>query len=248
MDDNTLLRYSRQIFLPQVELAGQTQLLASRVLVVGLGGLGSPAAMYLAAAGVGTLVINDFDTVDLSNLQRQIVHGTADVGRAKTASAADGLTRLNPDVRIETIASRLEGWSLAEAIAGVDVVLDCSDNFATRFAVNAACVAAAKPLVSGAAIRFEAQLIVFDPRQPDSPCYNCIYPDQGELEEGCARNGVIAPLPGVIGSLQALEAIKLLLGSGSSSTGQLLVFDALNLDWQRLRIKKNPHCPTCGAA
>jgi adenylyltransferase/sulfurtransferase len=246
MEDSQLLRYSRQILLPQIDVDGQDRLLRSRVLIVGLGGLGSPAAMYLAAAGVGELVLNDFDRVDLSNLQRQIVHGTPDLGEPKTESARQALERLNPDIRIVTLPRRLEGADLAAAVDGVDLVLDCSDNFNTRFAVNAACVRARKPLVSGAVIRFEGQLAVFRPDQPESPCYNCLYGVSGELAESCARNGVIAPLPGVIGSLQALEAIKILAGIGKDSSGSLLLFDGLSLEWRSIALKRNPSCPTCG--
>jgi molybdopterin/thiamine biosynthesis adenylyltransferase len=246
MQDDQLLRYSRQILLPQIDIEGQERLLASRVLVIGLGGLGSPAAMYLAAAGVGELVLNDFDRVDLSNLQRQILHGTDDLGEPKTASAERALRRLNPDVKLTPLNRRLEGADLEKAVAGVDLVLDCSDNFATRFAVNAACVKARKPLVSGAVIRFEGQLSVFRPEWPDSPCYNCLYGQQGELSETCARTGVVAPLPGIVGSMQALEAIKLLADVGESLCGSLLLFDALTMEWQRMGLKKNPCCPTCG--
>jgi adenylyltransferase/sulfurtransferase len=247
MDDPQLLRYSRQILLPQIDAEGQEKLLNSRALLIGLGGLGSPAAMYLAAAGVGELVLNDDDRVDLSNLQRQIIHGTSCLGQPKAESARDTLERLNPEVRLRPLSRRLEGAELEEAVAGVDVVLDCSDNFATRFAVNAACAKAGKPLVSGAVIRFEGQLAVFAPGQGDSPCYNCLYPSQGELAESCVRNGVVAPLPGVIGSMQALEAIKLLVGIGEGSCGRLLLFDALNLEWRQMRLRRNPRCPTCGA-
>jgi molybdopterin/thiamine biosynthesis adenylyltransferase len=246
MEDNQLLRYSRQILLPQIDIEGQEKLLASRVLIIGLGGLGSPAAMYLASAGVGELVLNDFDKVDLSNLQRQIVHGTDNLGEPKTASAEKALRRLNPEVRLTPLDRRLEGPVLEEAIAGVDLVLDCSDNFATRFAVNAASVKARKPLVSGAVIRFEGQLAVFRPDLPDSPCYNCLYGQQGELAETCTRAGVVAPLPGIVGSLQALEAIKLLTGIGESLCGSLLLFDGLAMEWHRMSLKKNPRCPTCG--
>jgi molybdopterin/thiamine biosynthesis adenylyltransferase len=246
MDDHQLLRYSRQLLLPQIDAEGQQRLLDARVLVIGLGGLGSPAAMYLAAAGVGHLVLNDFDRVDLSNLQRQIIHGTEDLGQPKVESARRSLERLNPEVRVEVLDRRLAGAELDEAVAGVDLVLDGSDNFATRFAVNAACVKAKKPLVSGAVIRFEGQLAVFTPGQGDSPCYNCLYAVQGELAESCARNGVIAPLPGVIGSMQALEAIKLLAGIGGGARGRLLLFDALNLEWRQIKLRKNPKCPTCG--
>lgn len=246
MQDPQLLRYSRQILLPAIDLEGQERLLAARVLIVGLGGLGSPAAMYLAAAGVGELVLNDYDRVDLSNLQRQIIHGTENLGEPKTISARKTLERLNPEIRTSALDRRLEGPELDEAVAGVDLVLDCSDNFATRFAVNAACVKARIPLISGAVIRFEGQLAVFDSSRSDSPCYNCLYPQQGELAENCARTGVIAPLPGIIGSLQALEAIKLLAGAGDSLVGALLLFDGFMMEWRRLVLRKNPRCPTCG--
>jgi molybdopterin/thiamine biosynthesis adenylyltransferase len=246
MEDNQLLRYSRQILLPQMDVEGQEKLLNSRVLIIGLGGLGSPAAMYLGAAGVGELVLNDYDTVDLSNLQRQIAHGTENLGEPKTVSARKALERLNPEIRIDTLDQRLEGSALEQAVAGVDLVLDCSDNFATRFALNAACVRARKPLVSGAVIRFEGQLAAFTPNRPDSPCYNCLYPDRGELAESCSQTGVIAPLPGIIGSMQALEAIKLLTGIGNPVSGRLLLLDALAMEWHQIVLRKNPKCPTCG--
>jgi adenylyltransferase/sulfurtransferase len=245
MDDSLLLRYSRQIMLPQVDIEGQQKLSKARVLIIGLGGLGSPAAMYLAAAGVGRLALNDFDAVDLTNLQRQIAHDTTSLGAGKAESARQTLLRLNPGVQIDVIADRLETPDLHREIAASDVVLDCTDNFATRFAVNAACVHTRTPLVSGAVIRFEGQITTFTPGLDDSPCYNCLYPNQGELEESCARNGVIAPLPGIIGSMQALEAIKLMLGIGQSLRGRLLLLDALNMEWNRLGFKKNPACPTC---
>ena len=245
MDDQQLLRYGRQILLPQIDVEGQQELLDARVLIIGLGGLGSPAAMYLAAAGIGHLTLSDFDRVDLSNLQRQIVHGSEDIGRPKTVSAADTLHRLNPDVRIECIEDRLENLRLERAVAQCDVVLDCSDNFATRFAINKACVASSTPLVSGAVIRFEGQISVFTPGQDDSPCYRCLYPDEGELADSCARNGVIAPLPGIIGSMQALEAIKLIAGIGETLRGRLVLFDALTLEWRTMKLRRNPKCPTC---
>jgi adenylyltransferase/sulfurtransferase len=250
MHDEQLLRYSRQIMLPEVDIAGQQKLLGSRVLIVGAGGLGSPAAMYLAVAGIGTLVLADDDRVDLSNLQRQIVHHTDQIGQTKVESATNTLHRLNPDLQVIGIPRRLGGDELTRETALADVVLDCSDNFATRFATNAACVATSTPLVSGAVIRFEGQLAVFDARLPDAPCYHCLYPEtpQTELEQSCVRNGVIAPLPGLIGSFQALEAIKLLLGIGVPSTGRLLVFDALSMEWHSLRLRRHPQCPTCGSS
>lgn len=245
MHDHQLLRYSRQIMLPQVDIEGQQKLMSARVLVIGLGGLGSPAAMYLAAAGIGHLVLNDFDAVDLSNLQRQIAHDTEHLGFSKVESARQTLLRMNPEIQIETLAHQLEGEELGNVIADSEVVLDCTDNFATRFAVNRACVQSGTPLVSGAVIRFEGQITVFTPGYADSPCYNCLYPDQGELAETCVRNGVIAPLPGIIGSMQALEAIKLIVGIGQSLRGRLLLLDALTMEWSRMNLKKNPHCPTC---
>ncbi|MFM8333319.1 MAG: HesA/MoeB/ThiF family protein [Candidatus Methylumidiphilus sp.] len=246
MDDNQLLRYSRQIMLPQIDIAGQQKLLDARVLIIGLGGLGSPAAMYLAAAGVGRLTLNDFDTVDLSNLQRQIAHDTQTIGIGKVESARQTLLRMNPDIAVSIIGHKLEGEDLELEIAACDVVLDCTDNFASRFAVNRACVRTQTPLVSGAVIRFEGQISVFTPGVADSPCYNCLYPDQGELAESCVRNGVIAPLPGIIGAMQALEAVKLLAGVGEVLRGRLLLFDGLSLEWRQMRLRKNPTCPTCG--
>jgi adenylyltransferase/sulfurtransferase len=245
MNDSQLLRYSRQILLPQVDIEGQQRLLDSRALIVGLGGLGSPVALYLAAAGVGHLMISDDDQVDLSNLQRQIIHATPDISLRKTDSAARALSALNPDSAVTTLPHRLGETELYDIVGRVDVVLDCSDNFTTRFMLNRVCVRQAKPLVSAAVIRFDGQLAVFDPRRPDSPCYNCLYPDQAERAESCARNGVMAPLPGILGSLQAMEAIKLLLGIGTSPVGRLLLFDALHCEWRELRFRKDPACPTC---
>ena len=246
MDDAELLRYSRQIMLPELDVAGQERLLAARVLVVGLGGLGSPAALYLAAAGVGSLLLSDDDHVDVSNLQRQILHGEADVDRAKTDSARDRLLALNPRVDIETLACRLEGAALADAVASVDLVVDGTDNLATRYAINRACLDHGRPWVSAAAIRFEAQLTCFDPRHSDSPCYRCLWPDAEELELNCAENGVIAPLVGVVGALQALEAVKLLAGIGEPLVGRILTFDALTGRWQDFRLKRRPDCADCG--
>ncbi len=245
MNDDELLRYSRQILLPQVGIEGQYRLRASRALIIGLGGLGSPAAMYLAAAGVGTLAIADHDRVDLSNLQRQIAHRSADIGRSKVDSARDALLALNPGTTIITFDTRLNGEHLTEQVALADVVLDCSDNFATRFAVNQACVRARTPLVSGAAIRLEGQVAVFRPDRPDSPCYRCLYKDETELGETCTQTGVLAPLVGVVGSIQALEALKVLLDLGTTLTGRLLLFDAELLEWRTLILRKDPECPVC---
>ncbi|MGD8629981.1 MAG: molybdopterin-synthase adenylyltransferase MoeB [Gammaproteobacteria bacterium] len=246
MNDDQLLRYSRQIMLPQVDVAGQEKLLASRVLIVGAGGLGSPAAMYLATAGVGHLVIADHDRVELSNLQRQLLHRDCDIGRPKAESARATLRALNPDIAITPIEARLQGTQLTAQVSYADVVLDCSDNFDTRFTINAACVRQQVPLVSGAAIRLEGQVAVFDARLADSPCYHCLYRDGEELEQTCSENGVLAPLVGIIGSLQALEALKILLGLGDSLNGRLIVFDGLVHEWRTLKLPRDPACPTCG--
>jgi adenylyltransferase/sulfurtransferase len=247
MNDQQLLRYSRQIMLPEIDAAGQEKLAAATVFVVGLGGLGSPIATYLAAAGVGHLVLNDFDRVDLSNLQRQILHTTPDIGRLKTESARDRLLALNPDVRLTLIERVLEDDELVRQAAAADVVVDGSDNFRTRFAVNAACVRARKPLVSGAAIRFEAQVAVFDVRDPASPCYRCLYGADAAVEETCTANGVMAPLLGIIGSVQAAEAMKIVMGIGRTLLGELLLFDVLNMEWHRARIARDPECAVCRA-
>jgi adenylyltransferase/sulfurtransferase len=245
MNDDQLLRYSRQIMLPSVGIEGQERLLDARVLIVGLGGLGSPAAMYLAAAGVGTLVLADFDQVDLTNLQRQIVHTSERIGELKVESARITLEALNPECRVETISRRLEETELNQQIAKVDLVLDGTDNFATRFAINKACYETTTPLVSGAAIRMEGQISVFS-GEPGGPCYHCLYPDEGEMDETCSANGVLAPLVGVIGSLQAVEAIKQLTGAGSTLRGRLLLLDALQMEWRTLGLTADPACPVCG--
>jgi adenylyltransferase/sulfurtransferase len=244
MNDDQLLRYSRQIMLPCVGIEGQERLLDARVLIVGLGGLGSPAAMYLAAAGVGSLVLADFDQVDLTNLQRQIVHNSERIGEPKVESARITLQALNPECRVETISRRLDEIALKQQIARVDLVLDGTDNFATRFAINKACYETATPLVSGAAIRMEGQITVFT-GEPGGPCYHCLYPDEGEMDETCSANGVLAPLVGVIGSLQAVEAIKQLTGAGTTLQGRLLLLDALEMQWRTLRLTPDPACPVC---
>ena len=246
MNDDQLLRYSRQIMLPQVDLAGQEKLLASRALIIGAGGLGSPAAMYLAAAGVGQLAIADFDVVDLSNLQRQLLHHSNDIGREKTASARETLLSINPDIQVTAIPRALQGDELDEQVKLADVVLDCSDNFATRFTVNTACVGQRTPLVSGAAIRLEGQLAVFDSRKENSPCYNCLYKEGENEEQTCAETGVLSPLVGIIGSMQALEAIKVILSLGNVLCGRLVIFDALQHEWRTLTLPRDPACPTCG--
>ena len=244
MDDNQLLRYSRQIMLPQFDVAGQEKLLASTALIIGMGGLGSPAAMYLAAAGVGHLILVDFDAVELSNLQRQILHHTEDIGRLKVESGRDALQKLNPDVQLTTVNHRLEGTELQDWIAKADVVLDGSDNFATRFAINDACVASHTPLVSGAAIRMEGQVSVYL-NDGSGPCYRCLYKDEGELDMRCSENGVLAPVVGIIGSIQATEAIKVLTGMGETLHGRLLLLDAQHMEWRTLRLKKDPACLVC---
>jgi len=248
MEDEDLLRYSRQIMLPAFGVEAQQCLLQARVLIVGAGGLGSPAALYLAAAGVGHLVIADDDEVDLTNLQRQILHGQDDLGRPKVDSARDRLAQVNPDTRVTALQTRLEGPALAAQVAEADLVLDASDNFDTRFAVNAACVAARTPLVSGAAIRMEGQLVVFRPDLGRGPCYRCLYKDGEEAEQTCAENGILAPIVGVIGSLQALEAIKVLTGVGEAAGGRLLIFDGMSCEFRTLRLRPDPACPVCGAA
>lgn len=245
LDDDQLLRFSRQIMLPEMDVAGQERLLNARALIVGLGGLGSPAAMYLAAAGIGSLVLTDDDTVDVSNLQRQIIHRQDALGEPKVDSAARTLRALNPDVEVITEARRLEGAALRSVIADCDVVLDACDNFSTRFAINDACLATSTPLVSGAAIRWEGQVAVFDPRRDDSPCYRCLYREGDDEALNCAENGVIAPLVGIIGACQALEAIKVLCGAGETLAGYVLYFDALVMEWRRLRLSRDPACPAC---
>lgn len=244
MNDDQLLRYSRQIMLPDVDLDGQEKLLNARVLIVGLGGLGSPVAMYLAAAGVGNLILADFDEVDLSNLQRQIIHNNDRLGHNKAQSAAQTLCAINPEINITCIESKLDAASLKELVASVDVVADCTDNFAIRFAINAACVAANVPLVSGAAIRLEGQVAIFDSAN-NSPCYRCLY-EENDDDLSCAANGVLAPLVGVIGSMQALETIKLIVSFGTNLAGRLLIFDARHSQWRELNLPRDPDCPVCG--
>jgi molybdopterin/thiamine biosynthesis adenylyltransferase len=247
MDEARLLRYSRQILLPEIDIHGQQKLLDSSVAVFGLGGLGSPIALYLAAAGVGRLVLVDFDTVELSNLQRQIIHLTRDLGRPKVESAREKLRELNPGTVVETETRLLEGAALDEVVAGVDLVVDGTDNFPTRFGINAACLRQRKPLVSGAAIRFEGQVSVYYPGQGESPCYRCLYDDGGGTNETCAQTGVVAPLLGIIGSVQALETLKVLMGIGTPLQGRLLLLDGLQMEWHTMRFKRDPQCPVCSA-
>lgn len=251
MNDDQLLRYSRQIMLPAFDVAGQQALLNATVLVVGTGGLGCPVAMYLAAAGVGKLILVDDDQVEVSNLQRQILHSEADMGRDKVASARDSLLALNHSVEIETHAVRLNIESLDAILHDkqgntcVNLVIDACDNFSTRFMINRACIAAGLPLVSGAAIRMEGQVAVFDTRRDDSPCYQCLYQEGDDEEMSCARNGVMSPLVGLIGSYQALEAIKVLSNMGKNLAGRLQLFDGMNAQWRELKLTRDPACPAC---
>lgn len=246
MNDQELLRYSRQILLPEIDVAGQEKIIAGRVLIIGVGGLGSPVAMYLAAAGVGHLVLVDDDAVDLTNLQRQIVHTSETIGKLKVNSAAEQLTKLNPLTQTTCIDHRLATEELSEHVAAANVVIDCSDNFSTRFALNKACVQLKTPLVSGAAIQLEGQLSVFDSRRPDSPCYNCLYDKIDDSQLSCSQNGVLSSLVGIIGSMQATEALKLIADFGEPLIGRLLLLDVKAMSWRELKLKKDPTCPVCG--
>lgn len=246
LDDEALLRYSRHILLPQVGIEGQQRLTAARALILGVGGLGSPAALYLASAGIGTLLLADADTVDLTNLQRQIVHRTAAIGQPKVHSGAATLAEINPGCRVVPLQERLAGARLDETVATVDVVLDCSDNFTTRHAVNRACVKHGKPLVSGAAVRFDGQVAVFDVRHAAAPCYHCLFPEAEDVEEiRCASMGVFAPLVGIIGAMQAAEALKLVIGCGEPLAGRLLLLDGLAMEWRSIAVPRDPDCPVC---
>jgi len=246
MRDEQLLRYSRQIMLPEIDAEGQSRLADASVVILGLGGLGSAASIYLAAAGVGHLVLVDFDTVDISNLQRQIVHTTADIGRLKVESARDRLIALNPDLELTLIDRVLTEPELADLMQGVNVVVDATDNFDTRFALNRASVQTRTPLVSAAAIRFEAQVSVFDPRSTESPCYRCLYAEDNLVDTTCTANGVMAPLLGIVGSIQACETMKLIMGIGTTLQGKLMLLDILNMEWHQARLSKDPDCPVCG--
>lgn len=248
MDDTQLQRYSRHILLEQIGIEGQRRIGNAHVLVLGLGGLGCPAALYLAGAGVGTLTLVDSDRVDLTNLQRQVLHTTARVGQPKTASARAALQALNPEVRVVEVASRAGQAELEPLVAGADIVLDCSDNFATRHALNRACVRHGRPLVSGAALRFDGQLAVFDRRLPQAPCYACLFPESAQaVDEPCSIMGVFAPLTGMIGCMQACEALKLAALTGQTSHGRLILIDALSMQWRSLDFGRDPHCAVCGA-
>ena len=249
MTDDQLLRYSRHILLDEIGVEGQARLLASHALVIGAGGLGSPVALYLGTAGVGRITLVDHDTVDVTNLQRQIAHNLSRVGQPKAESARQTILAINTDVQVIAVSQRADATWLASAVAGADVVVDCSDNFDTRHAVNAACVAHHKPLVSGAAIGFDGQISVYDSRLADGPCYACLFPPEATFEEvRCATMGVFAPLVGIIGTMQAAEALKLLMGVGNSLAGRLQMLDARAMEWTEIRMARQPGCPVCGGA
>jgi molybdopterin/thiamine biosynthesis adenylyltransferase len=247
MTDDQLLRYSRHILLDELGVEGQQRFLDAHVLVIGAGGLGSPVALYLGTAGVGRITLVDHDTVDVTNLQRQIAHNLSRVGRPKAQSARDTIAAINPDVQVQPLVERADAKRLDHLVAEADVVLDCSDNFTTRQAVNAACVAHKKPLVAGAAIGFDGQISVYDPRDATSPCYACVFPPEATFEEvRCATMGVFAPLVGIIGSMQAAEALKLIAGVGTSLAGRLQMLDARTMEWTEIRVARQPHCDVCG--
>jgi len=248
MTDEQLLRYSRHILLDEIGIEGQTRIIGAHALIIGAGGLGSPAALYLASAGVGRITLADGDTVDLTNLQRQILHTQERIGQLKAVSGQTALTRINPQVVVEAIGERLAGERLEARVADADVVVDCCDNFATRYAVNRACVRQRTPLVSGAAIRFSGQLSVFDSRRENSPCYHCLFPEGEDAEETrCAVMGIFAPLTGIIGAMQAAEALKIISGAGQVAIGRLLLLDGLTMEWRNVKFGKDPQCAVCGS-
>lgn len=248
MNDNQLLRYSRHILLPQISYEGQERLVESHALIVGAGGLGSPVALYLAAGGVGKLTICDFDAVDLTNLQRQIIHTTASVGTNKAVSAKQTIQALNPETKVQTVQERSTPAAMEALTSEADVVIDCSDNFGTRYTLSSICVKLRKPLVSGAAIGFEGQVSVFDMRYEASPCYHCLFPDMGAEENlRCAENGVFSPLVGIIGTTQAAEAMKLIMGIGETLQGRLLLLDAMSMEWRSIRLSRDLSCKVCGS-
>jgi len=246
MNDHELLRYSKQIMLPQIDIEGQQKINDSTILIIGMGGLGSPTALYLAAAGVGHIVIADFDQVELSNLQRQIIHSTSDIGADKVNSAKAKLLELNPNITVTVANEIMHSDNLASLIKDVDIVLDGTDNFESRFEINKACVECHKPLISAAVIRFEGQISVFKGYEVDQPCYQCLYSEQGNGRESCVENGVLAPVAGLVGTIQALQAIKVLLGLGEQLCGELLLIDGLDLSFRKVKIVKEPECPICG--
>jgi len=246
MNDQELLRYSKQIMLPQIEIEGQQKINDSTILIIGMGGLGSPTALYLAATGVGHIVIADFDQVELSNLQRQIIHSTSDIGDDKVNSAKAKLLELNPNIKVTVANEIMHSDNLASLIKDVDVVLDGTDNFESRFEINKACVECHKPLISAAVIRFEGQISVFKGYKVDLPCYQCLYSEEGNGRESCVENGVLAPVAGLVGTIQALQAIKVLLGLGDQLCGELLLIDGLDLSFRKVKIVKDSECPICG--
>lgn len=245
LSDDELLRYSRQILMPNFDIAGQQALKSARVLIVGSGGLGCPVALYLGAAGVGHLTLVDDDHIEVANLQRQIAFETAQMGESKAERLADRIRGINPLITVDVIRQRLEGEDFDAPVTQASLVLDCCDNFNTRFALNRACVKAGVPLVSGAAIRGEGQISVYDSRQPQSPCYHCLYPEQGNEDLTCSEAGVIAPLVGMVGAAQAMEAIKVISGVGKTLVGRLLIVDAWRMEWREMKLAKDPACPVC---
>jgi molybdopterin/thiamine biosynthesis adenylyltransferase len=247
MNDDQLMRYARHIMLPEIDIAGQEKLLAAHVLIVGLGGLGSPVSLYLAASGVGFLTLADFDVVELSNLQRQIVHRNDSLGEPKAESAKRNLLAMNPDINIRAITEKLSLEQLETEVDAADIVVDCTDNFEVRFAINDACLKSGSILVSGAAVRLEGQLMVVNPGDPASPCYRCLYQEASDAQLNCSETGIAAPVVGTIGTLQALETIKMILGLGESLVGYLLTFDAKYMDWRKLKLPRNPSCESCRA-
>ena len=246
MNDEQLLRYGRQIMLPQVDIDGQQRLLDSSIIIFGIGGLGSPVALYLAACGIGEIVIVDDDSVELTNLQRQIIHSSTRIGQLKVNSAADAMNALNPEINVSAIAERISGDKLKHSIQRADIVIDATDNLASRLEINQHCYSTRTPLVSASAIRWEGQLAVFDSRRQDSPCYQCLYGSMGEVGQSCSENGVMGPVVGMLGCMQANEAVKLLTGAGTSLVGRVLMLDALNMEWQFVRLKRDPACSVCG--
>jgi len=246
MNDHELLRYSKQIMLPQIDIEGQQKINDSTILIIGMGGLGSPTALYLAATGVGHIIIADFDQVELSNLQRQIIHSTSDIGDDKVNSAKSKLLELNPNITVTVVNEIMHSDNLASLIQDVDIVLDGTDNFESRFEINKACVEHHKPLISAAVIRFEGQISVFKGYEVEQPCYQCLYSEQGDGRESCVENGVLAPVAGLVGTIQALQAIKVLLGLGEQLCGELLLIDGLDLSFRKVKIVKDSECPICG--